>query len=188
MADANPPTQSEILARHNAEVDRLHGLVNTLFALLNNPEDAPVETDSGSIPSFRGLQEEIRRRIGPRIYNTVWSGEDLARYAGGAEIMLRSITTVPVMLSKTLEGSYFRLATASAQPIVLAIQWGTATYTVTFAANSTTGTITATNVGDEGLIVGLGEMLTLRMTSPAWTAAGLAVVIAGLIDYQPAAG
>ena len=187
MAETAPPTQNEILEQQAAEIARLKVQVNKLNEIINNPADQPVTTESGVMPSMRGLQEEIRQRNGNRIDAVMWSGEDLARYSGGAEVMFRSINLRPIQLDPLLSGSYFKLASTSGQPIVLEIAVDTAKWTVTFPANSNTGSVTAADI-TEPASFGPGSMMTMRMTSPAWTSAGMAVAIVGLLDFVPPGG
>lgn len=136
---------------------------------------------------MRGLQEEIRQRNGNRIDTVMWSGEDLARYSAGAEIMFRSLNIQPISLDPNLTGSYFKLAATSGQPVILELNVGGAKFTITFPANSDTGSVTASDLTQPS-VFGPGTMMTLRMTSPAWTSAGLAVAIVGLIDFVPPGG
>lgn len=187
MAETAPPTQTEILEQQAAEIARLKVEVNKLSEIINNPADQPVQTESGVIPSMRGLQEEIRQRNGNRIDTVMWSGEDLARYSAGAEIMFRSLNIQPISLDPNLTGSYFKLAATSGQPVVLELNVGGAKFTITFPANSDTGSVTASDLTQPS-VFGPGTMMTLRMTSPAWTSAGLAVAIVGLIDFVPPGG
>lgn len=186
MADeTTPPTQTEILEQQKLLVTQLGVQVGTISKFLNNDAATPVVTESGQIPSLRGLIEEIRQRAGARRYEVNWSGEDLTRYAAEAEPLLRCIHTTGLYLPAALDGSYFRLATPTGQPVTLEVQWGADhKFTVTFAANSDTGVVTSDAYTDG--VIPAGTMVTVKLKGSAWTAAGLAIVMVALVD-NPAA-
>lgn len=190
MADEQtPPTQTEILEKQAAEIAKLTSHVATLSAFLNNDAATMVTTESGQIPSLRGVIEQIRQQAGNRVETIVWSGEDLTRYGASAEVMLRSINLRPLQITPDLAGSSFRLETATGQPVVLELNWNGNKFTVTFPANSNVGAVTAADI-TEVTAVPAGSMLTVRMTSAAWTAAGMALAVGGMIDIpsEPVAG
>lgn len=187
MSDPNPPTQTELLEEQRRLMDELQKHINALSAFNNNAADEPVTTESGNIPSLRGLIEQIRQMAGFRTYEITWSGEALLRYASEAEPLLRCIHTRNLLVAPGLAGSYFKLATTSAQPIVLEVKWGdVAPFTVTFAANSDTGVVTGGPDVTDPIPMPAGTMVTVKMKSSAWTAAGLALAMTALIDVPAA--
>lgn len=187
MSDPNPPTQTELLEEQRRLMDDLQVHINTLSAFNNNAANEPVGTESGTIPSLRGLIEQIRQLAGFRTYEINWSGEALLRYASEAEPLLRCIHTRDLLVIPGLAGSYFRLGTTTAQPIVLEVKWGTLDpFTVTFAANSDTGVVTAGPTMTDPVPMPAGTMVTVKMKSSAWTAAGLAIAMTAMIDLPAA--
>jgi len=184
MAEETPLTQQALLEEQQRLVGVLNDQVATLHGFLNKPAGETVQTESGSIPSLRGVIEQIRLQSGYRTYTVDINRETLGRYAGGAEALGRIVHLIPVYVSPGLPGAAFRLGTTTAQAVDLDITWGSATFKVRFAANSDTGVVVDSSISEPTLMPA-GTMVTVKVNGAVWTAAGLVMAIPAQIDLLP---
>lgn len=186
MAEETPLTQQTLLEEQQRLVGVLSNQVGSLHEFLNNPANVMVQTESGPIPSLRGVIEQMRLQSGYRTYTVDVSRESLARYAGGAEPLGRIVHLVPVYVSPGLPGAAFRLGTPTGQAVEIDVTWGSATFKVRFAANSDTGAVVESSISEPTLMPS-GTMVTFKVNGAVWTAAGLVMAIPAQIDLPPEA-
>lgn len=178
---AEPTTPEEVIERLNAAAEAADDNNLILQHFIQGDATEEVVLEDGTIPTLRGVIEEMRNQAGQRRMVFTYSVNDLTRYEMKAEPLFGALLGEAVKVDKALALSLFRLNVAPTAQVSFEILAGGTRFDVVFNAGQTVGTVV--NPSADIVSFPRGTNIEVYLTGYARSSSQLRMSLEFLIDY-----